>query len=147
MKTYVIGGKTFELKPLTLRQKQLAAPMQNKILSAIKKLAAVQLEKERAERENKLLQAQSTTLSMFDTSMEMLCLETEGDEFPKFLATILTPSGETWKQEHIEQYAEVMLEIDEITQQEVLHNFFFNRSGSNHTLPNSTPNLNSGKNS
>lgn len=124
-KVYLIGGKKFELKPLSLRQKQLAAPVQKKIIEGYQKLAQEQLQRERAEKKKDKIVSAEIAVRMLTAGISILDIEVQGDSFQKFLATILTPSGEDWKKENIELYSDTMLEIDETTQREVLQDFLF----------------------
>ncbi len=131
-KKYIIGGKEFELKPLSLRQRQLANPVWNKILLALKNLSAIEAEKTDGAQNGAAL---VELILEFDS-----IVLAEDDSFAKFLATILTPAGEVWHTELIEKNFETMLEIDEATQAEVLQNFLSKRSGLNNTSPLSTQN-------
>ncbi len=127
-KIFSIAGKEFELKPLTLRQRQLANVVWNKILAALSNLSAIETEQTAnngAALVNLILEFDSIVLS-------------EDNSFPKFLATILTPCGEVWHAGLIEKNFETMLEIDEVTQAEVLQNFLSKRNGLNNTSPLST---------
>ncbi|MBW7888393.1 MAG: hypothetical protein H3C35_08545 [Bacteroidetes bacterium] len=134
-KKYTIGGKEFELKPLSLLQRRLAKSVRDKIIEGQQKLARQEAERQRAEKNNDEIKSLEVAVDMLSTGMEIVSIESEGDEFPQFLATILTPVGEVWKKENIELYCETMLEIDEVTQSEVLQSFLFKQSGSKINSP------------
>jgi hypothetical protein len=119
MKKYLIGGKEFEMQPLTLRQRQLAAPVQKKLMEVVQRTLAGGLDV--TDRLDKLLEIS------FDLDSIIVA---DDQSFEKFLATILTPVGKKWSPDCIEKNMETMLDIDEITQAEVLQDFLSRRSGS-----------------
>lgn len=112
MTRYTIAGKTFELRPLTQRQRSLAAPMERRMREVIYKLADSSAEK--------------NLKAIYDISLDMDDIVFAEDcGFLKFLATILVPADmPKWSVECIEQNYELMWEIDEATQAEVLRDFF-----------------------
>lgn len=116
MKTYTIGGKEFQLLPLTLRQRQLCSPVYRKIVSVLQKLVE-------AGNTGNILLSDAFSISIEIDSIVL------AEEFQKFLATILTPVGQQWKLSYVEENAELMLEIDEATQAEVLQDFLSRQSG------------------
>ncbi|MBP8975109.1 MAG: hypothetical protein KBG83_00175 [Bacteroidetes bacterium] len=127
MKKYSIGGRKYELRPLTLEQRKFAAPVWNSILTAIKNIAEVKND--------------TTGLIEIGLELDRLILS-EDSAFEKFLATILTPSdAKSWERSMIEKNAPTMLQIDEMTQAEVLQDFLTRHTGwkadSNSSMQNS----------
>jgi hypothetical protein len=113
MKKYLIGGRGFELRPLILLQRKLAAPVWKKILDALKEVKPV----DDVETKNT-----SEAISILLTFDEIVFAE--DDLFQKFLATILTPSdAPKWIESMIDANTPVMLEIDEVMLAEVLQDF------------------------
>lgn len=112
--TYTIGGKKFELRPLTHRQRYLASAIEQKMRKAILTIASLD-----ATSPDALDQA-------FDVSVDMDKILFSNDEaFQKFLATILTPAdAEKWMPAMVEQHKDLMWEITEDVQAEVLRDFF-----------------------
>lgn len=117
MKQYMIAGKLFELRPLTHRQRSLAAPMERRMREVIFKLASSSSAFSDPEKKFK---------DVYEISLDMDAIVFAEDcGFLKFLATILVPAeAEKWTPEMIEQNYELMWEIDEATQAEVLRDFF-----------------------
>jgi hypothetical protein len=126
-KVYVVGGKEFELKPQTLRQRQLAAPVWNRILGIVKDLATVEDKKDVS-----VIDVLEVSLKMDDIVLN------EDNSFAKFLATILSPSGKDWSPACVEENTSVMLDMDEVTQSEVLQDFLSRMANSRKGLPIST---------
>lgn len=125
--SYKIAGKVFELKPQTLRQRQLAAPVWNKIVKTIRDTIALQVDGK-------------TIVDFLDISIRtdefiLAC----DDSFAKFLATILSPVGEQWTPDCIEKNFELMRDIDEDTEAQVISDFTSRWQTSKKNLPNSTP--------
>jgi len=127
MKKYSIGGKKYELRPLTLEQRKLAAPVWNTILTAIKNITEVK----------------NDTSGLIEIGLELdRLILSEDNSFERFLATILTPAEtKSWERSMIEKNAPTMLQIDEITQAEVLQDFLTRQSSwkvnSNSSIQNS----------
>lgn len=114
MKTYQIGGKEFQLRPLTQRQRYMANPFERKMREIMIKIASV---------------SESTPGSLqqvFDISLQMDQLVYSEDEaLQKFLATILTPAdAEKWTPAMIDLNKDLMWEITEDIQAEVLADLF-----------------------
>jgi hypothetical protein len=132
MKRYAIGGREFELRPLTLRQRQLAAPFWSKILTALKRVTEVK----------------DDVSGLIDVSLELdTVLLGEDNAFARFLATILTPTdAEKWTERMIDENAPTMLEITEDVQAEVIQDFLLRQSASNVTSARSTQNSTSTNN-
>lgn len=109
---YTIAGKVFELRPLTHRQRMLAAPMERRMREVIYKLADSSADK--------------NLKAIYDISLDMDAIVFAEDcGFLKFLATILVPADvPQWTVDCIEQHYELMWEIDEETQAQVLRDFF-----------------------
>lgn len=112
MKRYTIAGVEFELRPLTLRQRQLAAPFWNKILSALKKVA----------------EKKEDISGLLEISLELDQLILQDNSFARFLATILTPAGKNWTEKFIEENEKIMFEITEDVQAEVLQDFLLRQN-------------------
>lgn len=126
MKQYIIGGRKFELRPLTLRQRQLAAPLWMKILSALKKIS----------------DTRDDVSGLINISIELdAIILSEDNEFARFLATILTPAdAEKWNEQMIEDNSIIMLDITEDVQAEVLQDFLLRQSALNNVSARSTQN-------
>lgn len=126
--SYKIAGKVFELRPQTLRQRQLAAPVWNKIVATVRDTVALQVEKDK------------TIVDFLNISIRTdEFVLSDDNSFPKFLATILSPLNEPWTPACIEQNYELMRDIDEQTEAEVISDFMSRWQTSKKNLPNSTP--------
>lgn len=153
MKKYLIGGKEFEMQPLSWRQRQLAAPIQKKLkesmhvtlsggLSKIKKLQTLLASTEsNAGRIQEVLS--DIDVNEIDRLLEVSIniddiILAEDRSFLKFLATILTPTGSKWAPQCIEENVEIMSEIDDATQAEVLQSFLSRQNGLTQGSQNST---------
>lgn len=112
MLRYKIAGKEFELRPLTQRQRSLAAPIERRMREVIYKLADSSADK--------------NLKAIYDISLDMDAIVFAEDcGFLKFLATILVPAEmPKWTVDCIEQNYELMWDIDEETQAQVLRDFF-----------------------
>jgi hypothetical protein len=143
MKKYLIGVIEFEMQPLTLRQRQLAAPVQKKLMALIQGTVTEGLEKinklrvllsapEKNSEELAAVLGEGYAKEEIQKSfginidLEEIVLA-EDKSFVKFLAAILTPAGEKWEPACIDRNMEAMLDIDEPTQQEVLQDFLSSR--------------------
>lgn len=117
MTQYTIAGKLFQLRPLTQRQRSLAAPMERRMREVIYKLASTSSATSDPEKKFK---------DVYDISLDMDAIVFADDcSFLKFLATILVPADvPKWTVECIEQNYELMWDIDEETQAQVLRDFF-----------------------
>lgn len=115
MKTYEIGGRKFELRPLTLRQRHLASAFEQKMREIIMKIAEA-IPKDKTQ----------TLRPVYDVSVQVdELLYSEDEALEKFLATILTPAeAEKWTPAMIDTNKEIMWEITEDVQAEVLRDFF-----------------------
>jgi hypothetical protein len=143
MKKYSIGGKEFEMQPLTLRQRQLAAPVQKKLMALIQNTVTEGLEKinklrvllSAPEKNSEELAsvlgegyAKEEIQKAFGINIDLESIVVTDDKsFEKFLAAILTPAGEKWDPACMDKNIEAMLDIDEATQQEVLQDFLSSR--------------------
>lgn len=117
MTQYTIAGKVFELRPLTQRQRSLAAPMERRMREVIYKLASTSSADSDPKKKFK---------DVYDISLDMDAIVFAEDcGFLKFLATILVPTDvPKWTVDCIEQNYELFWEIDEETQAQVLRDFF-----------------------
>lgn len=108
-KVYQVGGRRFALRPLTLRQKRDGYQVESALRAVHVKLAE--------------MNGKDVPLS------SVLALSQEADavilsrDFPRWLATILTPLDQTESTDR-DELANLMEEIDEQTQAEVLQDFF-----------------------
>jgi hypothetical protein len=113
MKIYTFAEREWLMRPLTLRQKKLVAATERGLRRVFADTAQAQL--------------LDDTAKMLEQLYEAGCRADEivlGEDFPKFLATILSPKGEPWKPEHREANAPLMEEIPSDVQAEVLLDFF-----------------------
>lgn len=110
MKSYTIAGQEFTLLPLSLRQKRLAYPVEKRIREIHVELAKLEGTEAPIDR----------VLSLANEADEILLSE----DFPQFLAAILTPKGKAWDAGKLDELVPVMEQIDEETQAEVLQDFF-----------------------
>ena len=113
MKIYVIAGREWLMKPLTLRQKKLIAASGRVLRAAFLDTAKAQLLED--------------TSVMLQQLYEAGCKVDEivlGEDFPRFLSTILTPKDAVWKKEFREEHAALMEEMTGDVQAEVLRDFF-----------------------
>jgi hypothetical protein len=122
-KQYTIGGRSYELRPLTWRQRQRASAVERELRGRIVDLARLTNKPESAA-EDSLSQIFSVSCRIDDI------LLAEDKRFPKFLATILTPSSQAqWTEGMIDTNAPQMEEMDEETLSEVIVDFFGRRGG------------------
>ena len=113
-KQYHIGGKLFELRPLTYRQRYLAAPFEQKLRKAVLEIA-----KFNPESPDSLTRLHEVSVTLDDIVFS------KDEEFQRWLATILTPSdAEKWTPAMIELHKDLMWEMTEDVQAEVLRDFF-----------------------
>lgn len=118
-KSYIIGGKKFELRPLTWRQRKLAQPTEKAILGRIITLADAFKGSKKTPDTVTLRQVHEVSLQISDL------LFAEDRSFLKFLATILTsPESGQWKESDIEANAPIMEEITDDVLSEVITDFF-----------------------
>jgi hypothetical protein len=133
IKTYTIGGKQFQLRPLTLKQRFLTKDFTRKIREQMVE-AVTALPYAEPAGSPKWIESLRKALQV-TVQTEDLILD-QREEFNRFLATILIPAeSERWTTEMIEQHKDLMWEIDEVTEGQVIADFFSRAMNSSIALP------------
>ncbi len=123
MTQYTIAGKVFELRPLTLRQRFLTKEFSQKLRQQIIEMAAAL--PYAGEPSNNPKWAESLRKSFEVTIQVEELILNEREQFNRFLATILVPpDAARWIPEMVELHKETMWDIDEVTEGQVIADFF-----------------------
>jgi hypothetical protein len=124
MNKYEIGARVFVMKALSWKQAKLAKAVEAKLRAEVFKTA------------QGIAEAKADFEKINDLALNLTDVVTS-DDFPKFLATILTPEGEVWSEEKVEAHAKELEAITEDVLEKVIADFLFRKGLSSDASPSS----------
>lgn len=120
-KTYTIGDKQWTIGKLSWRQRKLAAAFEQRLREQFVRMYELAKKKDDKKQRDK----SPDLAGLFQVSIDLDALiYTDDGGLPVFLATILTPVGETFDEAMVAERSKQMEQIDEETIAEVISDFF-----------------------